>query len=83
MWIAELLDNSWSSNISAEMSAFEEETKGDAILLFYVFLRENAGYTKEEIIAVEQQLSKVWHLRISIMTLDNSPSMQEPTSRKL
>lgn len=83
MWIAELLDNSWSSNISAEMSAFEEETKGDGILLFYVFLHENAGYTKEEIIAVEQQLSKVWHLRISIMTLDNSPSMQEPTSRKL
>jgi hypothetical protein len=58
MWIAELLDNSWSSNVSAEMSAFKEEMKGDRILLFYVFLRKNVGYTKEAIIAAEQQLSK-------------------------
>ncbi len=58
MWIAELLDNSWSSNVSAKMSAFKEETKGDGILLFYLFLCENIGYTKEAIIAAEQQLSK-------------------------
>jgi hypothetical protein len=38
MWITKLLDNSWSSNVSADMSAFEEETNGDGILLFYVFL---------------------------------------------
>jgi hypothetical protein len=40
------------------MSAFEEETKGDGILLFYIFLREHVGYTKEVIIAAEQQLTK-------------------------
>jgi hypothetical protein len=38
MWITELLDNSCSSNVSADMSAFKKETKGDGILLFYVFL---------------------------------------------
>lgn len=58
MWIAELLDNSWSDHITSDMSAFEEETLGDGILLFYVFLREHVGYTKEAIIAAEQQLMK-------------------------
>ncbi len=58
MWIAELLDNSWSANVSANMSSFEEETEGNGILLFYVFLHENVRYTKEAIIAAEQQLSK-------------------------
>jgi hypothetical protein len=32
MWISELLDNSWSDTVTAEMNAFEEETKGDGIL---------------------------------------------------
>lgn len=50
MWFAELLDDSWSANVTTEMSAFEEETKRDGILLFYVFLRENVGYTREAII---------------------------------
>jgi hypothetical protein len=58
MWIAELLENSWSDNVITDMSAFEEETKGDGILLFYVFLREYMGYSKEAIIAAEQQLTK-------------------------
>jgi hypothetical protein len=58
MWIAELLDNSWSDQVTSDMSAFEEETMGDGILLFYVFLREHVGYTKEAIIAAEQQLTK-------------------------
>jgi hypothetical protein len=58
MWIAELLDNSWSDSVTSDMSAFEEETKGDGILLFYVFLREYMGYTKEAIIVAEQQLTK-------------------------
>jgi hypothetical protein len=40
------------------MIAFEEETLGDGILLFSVFLREHVGYTKEAIIAAEQQLIK-------------------------
>jgi hypothetical protein len=40
------------------MNAFEEETKGDGILLFYIFLREYVGYTKEAVIAAEQQLTK-------------------------
>ena len=58
MWISELLDNSWSDTVTAEMNAFEEETKGDGILQWYIFLRENMGQTKEAIIAAEQQLSK-------------------------
>jgi hypothetical protein len=58
MWIAKLLDNSWSSNVLAEISAYEEETKGNRILLFHVFLCENVRYTKEAIIAAEQQLSE-------------------------
>jgi len=40
------------------MNAFEEETKGDGILLFHIFLREYVGYTKEAVIAAEQQLTK-------------------------
>jgi hypothetical protein len=58
MWIAELLENSWADNVMSDMSAFDEETKGDGILLFYVFLREYMGYSKEAIIAAEQQLTK-------------------------
>ncbi len=58
MWIAELLDNSWSDQVTSDMSAFEEETKGDGILLLYIFLQEHLGYTKEAIIAAEQQLTK-------------------------
>jgi hypothetical protein len=58
MWISELLDNSWSDTVTAEMNAFEEDTKGDGILQWYIFLRENMGQTKEAIIAAEQQLSK-------------------------
>jgi len=34
MWIAELLNNSWSDSVAAEMNAFEEETRGDGILQF-------------------------------------------------
>jgi len=58
MWIAELLDNSWSDQVTSDMSAFDEETKGNGILMFYIFLREHVGYTKEAIIAAKQQLTK-------------------------
>jgi hypothetical protein len=58
MWISELLDNSWSNTVTAEMNAFEEETKGYGILQWYFFLRENMGQMKEAIIAAKQQLSK-------------------------
>ena len=58
MWIAELLDNRWSNQVISDISAFEEESKGDGILQFYVFLHENIGYTKEAIILAEQQLTK-------------------------
>jgi hypothetical protein len=34
MWIAELLDNSWSDQVTSDMSAFNEDTKGDGILMF-------------------------------------------------
>jgi hypothetical protein len=57
-WIAELLRNSWTSQVAAEMNAFEEETQNDGVLLFYVFLRENVDFTNEAIIAAEQHLTK-------------------------
>ncbi len=44
--------------VASEMNAFEEETSGDGILMYYVFLRENIGFTKEAIIAAEAQLTK-------------------------
>lgn len=40
MWIAELLENSWSDEVRAEMNAFKEETKSDMILLYCIFLCE-------------------------------------------
>jgi hypothetical protein len=49
MWIAELLDNSWSDQVISYMTAFEDEMLGDRILQFYVFLWEHVGYTKEAI----------------------------------
>jgi hypothetical protein len=39
MWIAELLENSWSDSVLVEVNAFKEETKGDGILLFYIFFK--------------------------------------------
>jgi hypothetical protein len=57
-WIAELLRNSWTSSVATEMAAYDEETQNDGILLFYVFLRENVGFTNEAIIAAEQHLTK-------------------------
>jgi hypothetical protein len=34
---------------SVQISAFEEETKGDGILQFYIFLLENVRCTKEKL----------------------------------
>ncbi len=53
-----MLRNSWTSTVASEMNAFDEETQGDGVLLFYVFLRENVGFTNEAIIAAEQHLTK-------------------------
>jgi hypothetical protein len=57
-WIAEMLRNSWTSSVASEMNAFDEETQGDGVLLFYIFLCENVGFTNEAIIAAEQHLTK-------------------------
>jgi hypothetical protein len=51
-WIAELLRNSWSSSVASDMNAFEEETQGDGVLLFYDFLREHVGFTNEAIMFI-------------------------------
>jgi hypothetical protein len=53
-----LLDNTWSDEVTSDMSTFDKDTKGYSTLLFYVFLKGNIGYTKEAIIAAEQQLTK-------------------------
>lgn len=57
-WIAEMLRNSWTSSVASELNAFDGETQGDRVLLFYVFLRENVGFTNKAIIAPEQHLTK-------------------------
>jgi len=57
-WIAEMLRNSWTSTVASEMNAFEEETQGDGILLFYIFRRKIIGFTNEAIIAAEAQLTR-------------------------
>jgi len=57
MWIAELLDNSWSETVSIKMSAYDEETKGESIMTFFIFLREHVGFSKEALILAEQQLT--------------------------
>jgi hypothetical protein len=57
-WISELLRNSWTPTVIADMSAFEEEIQDDGVILFYVFLREHIGFTNEAIIAAEAQLTK-------------------------
>jgi hypothetical protein len=49
MWIAKLLDNSWSDSVTSDMSAFDEETKGDGILLFCVFLTKGSKAEYKEI----------------------------------
>ncbi len=40
IWILELLRNSWSSTVASKMNALEEETLGDGIIMYYVFLRK-------------------------------------------
>jgi hypothetical protein len=52
-WIAELLRNCWTANVASEIISFDEETQRDGILLFYVFLQENVGFTNEAIIVAE------------------------------
>jgi len=83
MWIAELLDNSWSETVSSKMSAYDEETKGDGILTFYIFLREYVSFSKKALILAEQQLTKEkLALDNLIMIFTNSPAMPELTSNK-
>jgi hypothetical protein len=57
-WIAELLWNSWTSSVAYDMASFDEETQGDGVLLFYVFLREHVGFSNEALIVAEQNLTK-------------------------
>jgi hypothetical protein len=40
------------------MSAFEDETRNDGILLLFLFIREYVGYSFEAIIAAVQLLTK-------------------------
>jgi hypothetical protein len=57
MWIADMLRNSWTATVASEMNAFEEETQGDGVLLFYVFLREHIGHHCSRSTAYERKVS--------------------------
>jgi len=51
MLIVELCDTDW---VISNTNAFKEESLGDGIQLFYVFLWERVGYANEATIAAEQ-----------------------------
>jgi len=53
MWIAAVLENSWADEACTEMNAFDKETKGGGIILFYIFLHEYVSYSKEAVISTE------------------------------
>jgi hypothetical protein len=58
MWISELLWNSWTTNVIADMNAFEEETQDNGVILYCIFLCKHIGFTNEVIIASKAQLTK-------------------------
>jgi hypothetical protein len=68
-WIAELLYASWLPTVVSEMTAFDEETLGDGILLFYVFMRENIGFTNEALIMQQNNNWQKINLPLRISTL--------------
>ena len=69
IWIAELLYASWLLTVVSEMTAFDEETLGDGILLFYVFMRENIGFTNEALIMQQNNNWQKINLPLRISTL--------------
>ena len=55
-WIAECLSNSWTATIKDTMDAYEEDHKGDGIVMWMCFLQEYAGSSREAIITAEEAL---------------------------
>ena len=53
-WIAELLNNSWTDTVKDTMDAYDEDHKGDGVVMWMCFLQEYAGSSKEAIIAAEE-----------------------------
>jgi len=55
-WIAGCLSNSWTAAIKDPMDAYEEDHKGDGIIMLMYFLQEYAGSSNEASIAAEEAL---------------------------
>ena len=55
-WIAECLSNSWTATVKDTMDAYEEDHKGDGIIMWMCFLQEYASSSHEAIIAAEEAL---------------------------
>ena len=55
-WIAECLSNSWTTTIKDMMDAYEEDHKGDGIIMWMCFLQECVGSSHEAIITAKEAL---------------------------
>jgi len=55
-WIAEFIKNSITSNDRLMLEAYEEYHDGDGVVLFFCFLQEYSGATREALVLAEEAL---------------------------
>jgi hypothetical protein len=55
-WIAEFIKNSITSNVRSTLEAYEEDHDGDGVVLFFCFLQEYSGATREALVLAEEAL---------------------------
>ena len=55
-WIAEFIKNSISSTVRSTLDAYEEDHDGDGVVLYYCFLQEFSGATREALVLAEEAL---------------------------
>jgi hypothetical protein len=68
-WIAEYIKNSITSTVRATLDAYEEDHDGDGIVLFFCFLQEFLGATREALVLAEEALNPM-KLRLSNFNQD-------------
>jgi hypothetical protein len=55
-WIHEFIRNSITSNVRSTLEAYDEDHYGDGIVLYYCFLQEFSGATREALVLPEEAL---------------------------
>jgi hypothetical protein len=68
-WIAEFIKNSITSTVRSTLDAYEEDHDGDGVVLFFCFLQEFAGATREALVLAEEALHPM-KLRLSNFNQD-------------